>query len=270
MIGVFDSGVGGLSILKKFLENLPEYNYYYLGDNNKAPYGDLNFSDIYNNTLAGVEFLFKSGCELVIIACNTASAKALRKIQQEVLPLYYPEKKVLGIIIPTVEAVAALPPSTSVTMIGTEATFRSRVYNKEFYKAGILNPFYAIPTSRLATFIEPPKVASEELKDYLKKSLSSIKEKKVDVLLLGCTHYFLIEDEIKAFIDKRTRILDIPYIVSVKLRDYLNRHTKLNQKIKKESKLILSSSAKNIKDTEKLFKRYLDIPNYPKLKFIKT
>ena len=134
MIGVFDSGFGGLTVLKEFLKVLPDYDYIYLGDNVRAPYGNKSDEVIYNYTRQAVDFLFKQGCEIVILACNTASAKALRKIQHDYLPKFYPNKRVLGIVVPAVETAVRLSRGHKLGVIGTTVTINSGVYKKELEK----------------------------------------------------------------------------------------------------------------------------------------
>ena len=171
MIGVFDSGFGGLTILKELLNKLPQYNYIYLGDNARAPYGSKSQDVIYNYTKEAVDFLFSQGCELIIIACNTASAKALRKIQQEYLPNKYPDKKVLGVVIPAVEIAAETinHKNKKVGVIGTRSTIESKVYEKELNKLAKDIEIFSQSCPLLVPLVEEGMLKRVETKMILKK-----------------------------------------------------------------------------------------------------
>ncbi len=237
MIGVFDSGLGGLTILKEFLKQLPAYNYVYLGDSARAPYGDKSQAVIYNYTCQAVDFLFRQGCELVIIACNTASAKALRKIQREWLPKHQPVKRVLGVLIPVVEELVAVIDTNSrenkVGIIGTRATVESGVYEKEINKLRPGLEIYSQACPLLVPLVEEGWNQRRETKMILRKYLRKLKLKKVDILILGCTHYPVLYREIKAVMGRRCRVLDSPRIVGQKLVDYLERHPEIEKHISK-------------------------------------
>ena len=252
MIGVFDSGFGGLTILKQFLseeENynegedcnprlhcnnfLQQYNYLYLGDNARAPYGNKSQDVIYNYTKEAVDFLFKQGCELIIIACNTASAKALRKIQQEWLPKHQPDKRVLGVVIPIAEQAVKLSRFNRIGIIGTRATIESGVYEQELNKLKTGLEIYSQACPLLVPLIEEAWLKKPETRMILKKYLRLLKQKKIDTLILGCTHYpFLIKD-IQRIMGKNCQVLDSPKIVAEKLKDYLLRHPEIENKISK-------------------------------------
>jgi glutamate racemase len=241
MIGVFDSGFGGLTILKEFLRKLPEYDYIYLGDNARAPYGNKSEEVIYNYTCEAVDFLFKQGCELVIIACNTASAKALRRIQQEYLPdLPSPllskegnNKRVLGVIIPVVEEAADIKNIKRAGLIGTRATVESGTYEAELKK---LNPDIEIHKQAcplLVPLVEEGWIKRPETKKILKKYLRPLKDKNVDALILGCTHYPVLIKEIGQIMGKRVHVFNSPVIVAEKLANYLKRHPEIDKKLEK-------------------------------------
>ena len=253
MIGVFDSGLGGLTILRGFLNKLPEYDYVYLGDNARAPYGNKSEEVIYNYTREAVDFLFNQGCELVIVACNTASAKALRKIQQEIRPLeqlplakgsggegYHGQgggmrrdlRRVLGVMIPVAEVAADIGASR-IGIIGTRATIESGAYEAELKK---LNPSVEIfkqSCPLLVPLVEEGWAGRPETKKILKKYLRPLKDKKVDALILGCTHYPVLIKDIESIMGKRVKVLNSPAIVAEKLIDYLKRHPEIESRLGK-------------------------------------
>lgn len=268
MIGVFDSGVGGLAILKSFIKQLPEYDYMYFGDNKNAPFGDLTLEEIYNKTCRALDFLFLKGCDIVIIACNTVSAQALRRVQQEYLIKKYPEKKVLGIIIPTVESLMEINKSDVIGIIATKATIESKVYDIELNKLGITNKLYSKATPLLVPLIESRKTKKNEIYSYLNEIFIEFKEKKVNLLILGCTHYLLIKPLIKKTLFTNIKILDISNEVSKKLKKYLKKHGSLESKLKKNSILYLYTSLDNKKKAQELYEKYLEIDNCPKVKCV--
>ncbi len=233
MIGVFDSGFGGLTVLKEFLKILPQYDYVYLGDNARAPYGSKSEEVIYNYTKEAVEFLFKEGCGLVIIACNTASAKTLRKIQQEYLSVSFPDKKVLGVIIPLVEEAGRQTRFKSIGLIGTRATIESKTYESEIKKINSEAEIYGQACPLLVPLIEEGWTNRPETKMILRKYLRSLKEKKIGSLILGCTHYPVLIKDIKAVLGKQIKVFDSPKIVAEKLADYLKRHPEIESKLEK-------------------------------------
>jgi glutamate racemase len=224
MIGVFDSGLGGLSILKHFLKRLPEHDYIYLGDSARVPYGSKSGKVVFSYTCQAVDFLFAKGCKLVILACNTASARALRKIQQEYLPGKYPGRNILGVIRPLVEAVASDEKIKKVGVIGTKTTIESKAYEEELEK---LNPeikVFGQATPLLVPLVEEGWTGKRETKMILKKYLRPLKEKKVEALILGCTHYLFLIKEIKGIMGKNCKIYNPGEIVAESLKDYLERH----------------------------------------------
>lgn len=254
MIGVFDSGFGGLTILKEFLSQLPEYDYIYLGDNARAPYGNKSEGVIFDYTKEAVDFLFKEGAELIIIACNTASAKALRKIQKEFLPFNYPKKRVLGVIIPIAEVIAELKP-LRIGVIGTKVTVESGIYEAEIKKLFKEPIIYSRACPLLVPLIEEGWAKKVETKRILKKYLRPIKEKKIEALILGCTHYPILFKEIKEIMGKRTKIFDSPQIVAEKLNNYLNRHPEIEKKLNKNRKRLFytTDSSEKFKEMGKRF-----------------
>jgi glutamate racemase len=237
MIGVFDSGVGGLTVLKSLLEHLPGYDYIYLGDNSRAPYGNKTREQIYQYTREAVDFLFKQGCDLIVVACNTASALALRKLQQEYLPKKYPGKKVLGVVRPMAEAIAGLKNKQKIGIIGTKATIGSRIYHQEIKKFNDRVKILSRSTPLLVQLIEGGLIDEKETEIILEKYLQSFKTAKIDSLILGCTHYPFLEKQICQIMGKSCKIYNSGEIVALSLQDYLKRHNELGLKQKAKPKL---------------------------------
>ena len=238
MIGVFDSGFGGLTVLKEFLRVLPDYDYIYLGDNARAPYGNKSDEVIYNYTVQALDFLFKNGCELVIIACHTASSKALRKIQQEYLPAKYPGKRVLGVVMPIVEQAIKLSRYHRLGIIGTTATVSSGAYKKELEKLRNDLEIFQEACPLLVPLVEEGWTGKPEAKIILKKYLRPLKVKEIDTLILGCTHYPLMLEDIKRIMGKNVKIIDPAVVAAEKLVDYLKRHGEIEKKLEKNRKLV--------------------------------
>jgi len=238
MIGVFDSGFGGLTVLKEFLRVLPDYDYIYLGDNARAPYGNKSDEVIYEYTKQAVDFLFKQGCELIILACNTVSVKALRRIQQEYLPKFYPDKRVLGIVVPAVETAVKLDHCHKLGVIGTTITINSGVYQKEVKKLRADLEIYQQACPLLVPLIEEDWTDKPEAKMILKKYLRPLKVKQIDTLILGCTHYPALERHISSFMGKRVKIINPVLVMAEKLVDYLKRHQEIEKKLEKNKKLV--------------------------------
>jgi glutamate racemase len=204
-----------------------------LGDSARAPYGNKSQEIIYGYTKEAVDFLFKRGCELIIIACNTASAKALRKIQQEYLPKSYPDKRVLGVIIPVAEVVADLNNVNRVGVIGTRATVESGTYEVELKRLNSNIEIYHQACPLLVPLVEEGWTGRPETKKILKRYLRPLKNKKIDALILGCTHYPILIKEIERIMGKRVKVLNSPEIVALKLVDYLKRHPEIEEKLGK-------------------------------------
>lgn len=225
-IGVFDSGLGGLSVLKNFLKELPDYNYIYLGDNARVPYGEKSPEKIYEYTCQAVDFLFKKGCNLIIIACNTASAQALPKIQQEWLPKNYPDRKVLGVIRPLAEEVAKKG-FKNIGVIGTKATIKAKAYSQEIEKINKIIKVNEASAPLLVPLIEDGWAKKPETKMILKKYLRPLKAAKINMLILACTHYpFLIKD-ISRICGKRILVPNPGEIIALSLKNYLKNHPEL-------------------------------------------
>ena len=238
-IGVFDSGYGGLTLLKEIVKQLPDYDYLYLGDNARSPYGTRSFDTVYEYTLQCVKQLFDMDCELIILACNTASAKALRSIQQKDLAGIDPNKRVLGVIRPTTEVVGNYSKTGHIGIFGTKGTVASNSYSIEIEKF-----FPALEVHQVACPMWVPLVENNELEtegaDYfIQKNIDSLlsKSEEIDTIILGCTHYPLLLDKIKKHLPSNITILSQGEIVAKSLADYLNRHDALDQKLSKNGSL---------------------------------
>lgn len=230
-IGIFDSGYGGLTILNKIRTRLPEFDYLYLGDNARSPYGTRSFEVVYEFTLQAVKWLFAQGCSLIVLACNTASAKALRTIQQKDLPTIDPGKRVLGVIRPTVEQVGKISVSGHVGVLGTPGTIASGSYQLEINKL-----FPGIVVSGEACPMWVPLVENGEHNKpgadyYVRQNLDNIlkKDPKIDTLILGCTHYPLLLDKITKFLPEEIRIISQGELVAGSLENYLFRHPEIKE-----------------------------------------
>ncbi len=233
MIGVFDSGFGGLTILRAFIDELPEHDFIYLGDNARTPYGNKSQSVIYEYTRQAVDFLFRRGSSLIILACNTASAKALRKIQQEWLPRHYPDRRVLGVVIPLAEVAVETSRYGRIGVIGTRATIESKVYDQELLKLEKNLKIYGRSCPLLVPLVEENWVGKTETNMILKKYLRPLKSKHIDTLILGCTHYPFLKKDIKRIMGKNCHVLDAPGAVADKLVDYLQRHPEIEKTLLK-------------------------------------
>jgi len=234
-IGVFDSGYGGLTVLKEIVHALPQYDYIYLGDNARAPYGNRSFDTVYHYTLQCVKWFFDQGCSLVILACNTASAKALRTIQQNDLPKIAPDKRVLGVIRPTTEVVGKYSESKSVGILATNGTVASNSYAIEIEKF-----FPDLVVSQEACPMWVPLVENNEYQGhgadfFIKKNLGHIfgKDPKIDVILLACTHYPLMKEKIEEYLPVGVKLISQGEIVAAGLADYLQRHPEMETRCSK-------------------------------------
>ncbi len=234
-IGVFDSGYGGLTILGEMRSRLPGYDYLYLGDNARNPYGTRSFKVVYEYTLEAVTYLFRQGCPLIILACNTASAKALRNIQQRDLPRMSPGLRVLGVIRPSVEMTALVTRSGRIGILGTPGTVSSLSYPVELGKwAG----GKVISTVQEACPMWVPLVENNELDSpgtdyFVEKNIRQLleKEPRLDTIILGCTHYPLLLDTIRKFVPPGITLLNQGPIVAEKLENYLQRHPEMETKL---------------------------------------
>lgn len=234
-IGVFDSGYGGLTILDKIRGLMPEYDYIYLGDNARAPYGPRSFDIVYKFTLEAVQHLFNEGCSLIIIACNTASAKALRTIQQNDLPHIAPSRRVLGVIRPTAECIGNITKTRHVGIFATEGTIKSESYKLEISKLYPDISVLGMACPMWVPLVEYGEYASEGADYFVHKRVSDLMslDKDIDTIILGCTHYPLLLDKIKKYVPEGVRIIPQGEYVAESLREYLGRHPEIDERCTK-------------------------------------
>jgi glutamate racemase len=237
-IGVFDSGYGGLTVLREFVNSLPQYDYLYLGDNARSPYGTRSFETVYRYTLQCVEWLLHQNCPLIILACNTASAKALRTIQQQDLERLDPRARVLGVIRPTTEIIGNYTQSNSIGILATNGTVQSQSYLIEIEKF-----FPELKVEQEACPMWVPLVENNEHQaegaDYfIEKHIRNIlsKNKDIDTLLLACTHYPLLKEKIEKHLPPNVRLLSQGEIVAESLKDYLHRHPEMETRLTRQGK----------------------------------
>ena len=255
--GVFDSGYGGLTILHGIRQLLPEYDYIYLGDNARAPYGSRSFDVVYQFTRQAVLKLFSMGCHLVILGCNTASAKALRSIQQRDLPQLDPQRRVLGVIRPTAEIIGSLTKTRHVGVLATEGTIKSDSYRLEIQK---LHP--DIKVSGVACPLWVPIIENNEADgpgaDYfVKKRLDALMrlDPQIDAIILGCTHYPLLTPKILKYIQPGVRIVPQGEYVAESLQSYLQRHPEMNRSCTKGAtvRYFTTENPDKFKDSARIF-----------------
>lgn len=256
-IGIFDSGYGGLTILEKIREELPQYEYIYLGDNARTPYGSRSFEIVYEFTLQAVKKLFEMGCHLVILACNTASAKALRSIQQLDLPNIAPDRRVLGVIRPTVESINGLTKSRHIGLLATIGTVRSESYPMEINK---LFPDIKVESEACPMWvplIENKEYNNEGADYFVKKYVSELldKDPDIDTIILGCTHYPLLIEKIKKYIPSNIKLLAQGEYVAKSLADYLRRHPEIENKCKRGCRCsyLTTESAERFSESASVF-----------------
>lgn len=232
-IGVFDSGFGGLTVLKEIVKALPEYDYLYLGDNARAPYGNRSFDTVYHYTLECVRKLFDLGCPLVILACNTASAKALRNIQQNDLPRIAPDRRVLGVIRPSTEMIGSLSRTGHVGILGTTGTVASESYPMEIAKffPGVKVVQEACPM--WVPLVENMEVESDAADYFVKKHLDHIlnADPQIDTLVLACTHYPLLLPKIRKHLPEGVNVIAQGPVVAERLAEYLSRHPEMERRL---------------------------------------
>ena len=234
-IAVFDSGYGGLTVLNKIVECLPEYDYIYLGDNARTPYGTRSFDVVYEYTLQAVQKLFSMGAHLIILACNTASAKALRSIQQNDLPLIDPECRVLGVIRPSVESIDHLSQSKHVGIFGTVGTVLSESYPLEIEKLFPEIKVYQEACPMWVPLVENNEFKSDGADYFVEKNISNLLETDplIDTVILGCTHYPLLIEKIKKYLPKHIKLVEQGDIVGKSLKGYLQHHPEMEAKCRK-------------------------------------
>lgn len=235
-IGIFDSGFGGLTVMREIVNELPEYDYVYLGDNARTPYGNRSFDTVYEYTLQCVKTLFAKGCPLIILACNTASAKALRTIQQQDLPRIAPDRKILGVIRPTTEVIGNYSKSKHIGILATEGTVKSGSYVIEIKKF-----FPEVQVSQQAcpmwvSLVENNELEGDGANYFIKKNLDQLFEQDshIDTLLLGCTHYPLLSKSIKQLLPANINIVSQGRIVAESLKTYLQKHNEIQERCTKK------------------------------------
>lgn len=227
-IGLFDSGLGGLTILKAVVRELPQYNYVFYGDTANVPYGDKREAEIYELTKEGMRYLFKRGAVISIIACNTASAETARRLQQEFLPAEYPDRKILGIIVPTIEVLEFSVP-TKVVLIGTTRTVESGKYQLELDHKGNGNTIL----TQIATPALVPLIEQNELEAAAEEAIKTIEAKadESEVVVLGCTHYAQIKDQLRAHFSGKKIFISQDEVIPAKLASYLMRHHEISAQL---------------------------------------
>lgn len=256
-IGVFDSGYGGLTVLHGIRQLLPQYDYMYLGDNARAPYGSRSFEVVYQFTRQAVLKLFAMGCRLVILGCNTASAKALRTIQQRDLPQIDPERRVLGIIRPTAEVVGTITRSQHVGILATEGTIRSRSYDLEIGKLwpGIKVSGVACPL--WAAIVEAGEADSPGADYFVKKRIDQLmrRDPDIDTIILGCTHYPLLINSVVRYVPDGVRVVSQGSYVAASLADYLDRHASMRDTITQGGtcRYLTTESEERFSETARIF-----------------
>jgi glutamate racemase len=238
-IGVFDSGYGGLTVLKEFVHQLPGYDYLYLGDNARTPYGGRSFEAVYHYTIECVKHLFDMGCPLVILACNTASAKALRTIQQNDLPKIAPDRRVLGVIRPTTEIIGEFSITREVGILGTVGTVTSESYPIEIAKFFPDIKVYQQACPLWVPLVEAGEAAGPGTDYFVKKYLDQLMEQSpnIDTMVLGCTHYPLLVEKIRQYVPESMRVVSQGDIVARSLADYLERHPSMERRLKRGGNL---------------------------------
>ncbi|UEG51004.1 glutamate racemase [Ferruginibacter lapsinanis] len=238
-IGVFDSGYGGLTVLKEIVESLPQYDYLYLGDNARAPYGTRSFTTVYEYTLQCVKWFFQQGCPLVILACNTASAKALRTIQQNDLVKIDSSKRVLGVIRPTTEIAGSISKTNHIGILGTNGTVQSNSYPMEISKFYPSAKVYQEACPMWVPLIENNEYNLPGADYFVKKHIDHLlaQSNEIDTILLACTHYPLLMDKIKEHVPPGINVVSQGEIVAKSLVEYLQRHPEIDQKLSKNAQI---------------------------------
>lgn len=256
-IGIFDSGYGGLTILHGIRQLMPEYDYLYLGDNARMPYGPRSFDVVYEFTRQAVQRLFEMGCHLVILGCNTASAKALRSIQQLDLPQWDPDRRVLGVIRPTAEVIGSLTQSRHVGVLATEGTIKSESYTLEIQKlfpdievSGVACPFW-VP------LVEYNEADSPGADYFVKKRIDEImrKDPKIDALILGCTHYPLLMPKILKYLPAGVRVVPQGEYVAESLLRYFEHHPQIEQRCSRGARVhyLTTENPAKFKESAQIF-----------------
>ncbi|MFA6177623.1 MAG: glutamate racemase [Candidatus Paceibacterota bacterium] len=243
-IGIFDSGLGGLIIARAIRKTMPEYDYVYFGDTKRLPYGNKSHEAVYEFTKNAVDYLFrKENCTIVIIACNTASARALRELQQKYLPKKFKDRKILGVLIPTAEIASNYK---KIGILATLGTVASNTWIKEIKKINNKTKVFQNPAPMLAPLVDNGE--NIMAKPFLLKYLNPFKNKKLDALVLGCTHYPMFKKEIRKIIPKKIKVISQDEIIPKKLKEYLKKHPEITQKLSKNKtmKIFVTDQTQNI------------------------
>jgi glutamate racemase len=253
-IGIFDSGYGGLTILKEIRNTLPQYDYIYLGDNARTPYGTRSFNVVYEYTLQAVKKLFEMDCELVILACNTASAKALRNIQQNILPQIAPNKRVLGVIRPSAEEVVHITRNNHIGVLGTNGTVTSQSYIIELEKLSegkLIVSQEACPM--WVPIVENNEIGTMGANYFVEKNITNLlsKDPEIDTIILGCTHYPLLSSTIKKYLPEGIKLVEQGPIIAEKIKDYLDRHPEMEKRCSTGNSIIYYTTEQAINFEEK-------------------
>lgn len=238
-LGVFDSGYGGLTVLKEIKDQLPQFDFIYLGDNARTPYGNRSFESVYHYTWQCVQWFFKRNCPLVILACNTASAKALRTIQQNDLLKYFPDKRLLGVIRPTTEIIGKYSKTNHVGILATNGTVQSQSYVIEIEKFFPQAKVSQQACPMLVPLIENNEFENEAADYFIQKYLDELlrTDAKIDTILLACTHYPIIQHRIEKFLPEDIRVIAQGEIVASSLEHYLHRHPEIESLISKKGSI---------------------------------
>ena len=256
-IAVFDSGFGGLTILKEIVKAMPEYDYIYLGDNARTPYGTRSFETVYDFTLQAVKQMFKMGSPLVILACNTASAKALRSIQVRDLPTIDASRRVLGVIRPTVEAIGSLTKTGKVGVLGTTGTIQSQTYPLEVKKLFPEVEVFGQECPMFVPLVENSEYNSPGADYFVKKYIDALMAQSpdIDTVILGCTHYPVLENKIRAALPEGVNLILQGELVAESLKDYLARHPEMEERCTKggERVYLTTDSVEKFENTAKIF-----------------
>ena len=256
-IGIFDSGYGGLTIFEKIKHLMPEYDYIYLGDNARTPYGTRSFEVVYEFTLQAVKKLFDLGCPLIILACNTASAKALRSIQQINLPQINANNRVLGVIRPTVECISNITNTKHIGVLATTGTIKSQSYPLEIQK---LSPDVLVSSEACPMWVplvENNEYQSEGADYFIQKHINQLlaKDPLIDTLILGCTHYPLLIEKIRKYTPSHIQIISQGEYVAASLDDYLMRHPEINDRCSKngQCRFLTTESESKFQESASIF-----------------
>lgn len=258
-IGIFDSGYGGLTILRQFRQFLPQYDYLYLGDNARAPYGTRSFEIVYEFTLQAVKKLFSMGCHLVILACNTASAKALKSIQEKDLPQLDPQRRVLGVIRPTAECIGAITKTRHIGILATQGTINSESYPLEIHKL-----FPDIVVNGEACPMWVPLVENNEFDSpgadyFVQKRIGNLlrKDPEIDTIILGCTHYPLLLNKILKYTPRTIKIIPQGDYVATSLKQYLQRNERIEAHCTKKGtcRFLTTESVDKFEESASIFLR---------------